>query len=76
MSRKDRERAKQFIHRGGQMIPRADWDKYKREVREMAEEQRLKALGLSASKPQILTAERVGLEKGRKQIVTPGELRR
>ena len=77
MSRlKDRERANQFLYRGGRRVRRADWEKHQRELRELAEEQRLKALGLETSKPKLLVAERVGLEKGIKQIMTPSELRR
>ena len=72
--RKDRERAKQFIYRDGQRISRAAWDKYQKELREVAEEQRLKALGLVRSKPRVLVAQRVGLEKAEKQIMTPTEL--
>ena len=72
--RKDRERAKHFVFRDGRMIPRAAWDKHQRELRELAEEQRLKALGLLTAKSKIVVAERAGLEKVRKQIMTPSDI--
>ena len=74
--RKDRERAKYFVYRGGQCIPRAAWDSNQRKLRELAEEQRLKAMGLSSARPKIAVAERVGLQKARKQLLTLDELRR
>ena len=74
--RKDRERAEHFLYRNGQRIPRAKWDKHQRELREVAEEQRLKAIGLIKGRPNFLVAQRAGLEKAKKQIMTLGELRR
>ena len=74
--RKDRERAKHFLYRGGQRVPREAWDKHQRELKELAEEQRLKALGLTSFKPKIAIAERVGLEKVGKQIMTPADMER
>ena len=69
MSRaKDRERAKHFVYRNGRKIPRGQWDKYQRELRELAEEQRLKALGLVKVVPRFFTAERQGIEKAKKQV--------
>ena len=74
--RKDKERAKHFLYRNGQRIPRGDWDKHQRELKEMAEVQRLKAMGLSPAKPKIAVVERIGLERAQKRIITPDELRR
>jgi len=71
---KDRERAKQFLYREGQRIPRSAWDKYQKELRELAEEQRLKALGLTTAKPRVAVAQRAGLDRAAKQIMTPDEV--
>lgn len=64
---KDRERAKRFVHRNGQMLPRREWDKHQRELREVIEEQRLKKLGLITAKPKLVVARRA--EKGEKPSV-------
>jgi len=47
--RRDRVRAEQAVYRGGQRITRSAWDKHQRELKELAEEQRLKAMGLVTS---------------------------
>ncbi len=72
--RKDKERTEHFIYREGQRVPRSAWDKHQRELKELAEEKRLKLLGLIKGKPNIAIAVRAGLEKARKQIMTPTEL--
>ena len=46
MSKKDRIRAKEFVHRNGQKIPRHLWDKHQRELREAKESERLAKVGL------------------------------
>ena len=72
--RRDRERAEDFVYRNGQRVPRSSWDEYQRKQRELAEEQRLKSLGLVKGKPKVAVAERAGLEKAEKRIMTPAEL--
>ena len=61
--RKDKERAKQFIHRDGRMIPRAQWDKHQKELRETAEAQRLAKIGLVRSEPTIMTPDQIWKER-------------
>ena len=72
--RKDRERAKKSLYRGGQKIDRAVWDKHQRELRELAVVQRLKVLGLTTARPSIAVAQRAGLEQAAKRIMTPEEV--
>ena len=59
MSKKDRVRAKKFVHRNGQKIPRYLWDKHQRELREASEAQRLASIGLVRGQDRILTPEEV-----------------
>jgi len=66
----NKRKNKQFVYRDGNRIPRDAWDKYQRELREVDEYQRLKAMGLVTSKPKIAVA-----EKSPKQIITLDELR-
>jgi len=61
--RKNRERANQFIYRNGTKIPRASWDKYQKELREVVEAERLAKLGLVRAKSNILTPEEVLKER-------------
>ena len=60
---KDRERAREFVYRDGVKVSRSRWDKYQRELRELGEVQRLKALGLTGAKPKILTLDEVMKER-------------
>lgn len=46
----DKKRASQFIFRNGQRISRCKWDKYQKELKEVAEDLRLKAIGLIKNK--------------------------
>lgn len=57
--RKDRERANQFIFRDGRYIPRYEWDKYQKELRELNEKRRLDRIGLIRGQSSILTTEEV-----------------
>lgn len=72
--RKDRKRAEHFIFRDGRYIPRAQWDKYQRELVELKDKQeknikeakeieRLKKIGLVKGKADILTPEQIAEEK-------------
>lgn len=64
MSRKkDKARAKQFVYRDGAKIPRQQWDKYQRELKELEEVQRLAKIGLVKAKTKILTPEEIIKER-------------
>ncbi len=63
MSKKDRIRAKEFVHRNGQKIPRHLWDKHQRELREASEAQRLASIGLVRGQDRILTPEEVWAQR-------------
>jgi len=61
---KNRARAKKFIFRNGQRIPRQQWDKHQKELKELYEEQerkvedeRLAAINLVRGGQRILTRE-------------------
>ena len=74
--RKDLERARRFLYRGGERVSRTIWDRYMEDLRKNTEERRLKAMGLVVKgKPKLVTAERIGLEKVQKRVLTPQEMR-
>lgn len=61
--RKDKERASQYIYRNGRKVPRKEWDKYQRELKEANEAQRLASIGLVRGKAKILTPEEIWKER-------------
>jgi len=64
--RGDIERAKQTVYRSGNKVSRREYDNRQRELREEAEEKRLKALGLVKEKPKLFVAQRQLLKRARR----------
>ena len=54
MSKKDIERAKQFVYRNGIKIPRTIYDQQQREIEKAKEDTTLKELGLIRGKHKII----------------------
>ena len=56
---KDQHRAKQFVYRNGVRIPRVQWDRGQRKLKEASDTERLKKIGLSRGAVGIMTPDEV-----------------